>query len=401
MSGDDDLSVPVGLAEPAAHLRVQDFEGALARRAAVEGDRGRVADLPVRLDTGFPARDVLSGHDDVAGDAHREQERGDPYQVGAHRRCPGGEFALQRAQQPGLRGELERDRVHGEGDETEDGGEAQGDEAEHADPGQSVVEAEQHQGQGGHPAEGRRPEGGQLPQVPQQYLPERPALEALHPVSLGAEHDAGARHRHDGEGDDEEGAEQGAVGVGRGQLPERVGPVGRCLEPEAGERADQFVDVPVRAEHVVVAARIAVAQLGDGVHIGAVVAVEGGVTLAQPVGVGASGGQVEMPPAVRLFEVGGLARDRRPVGLGELGHDTGDLRPGGLSLGVRHPDDGGVPHDPASVEVSEEQEGEHCGERQYGGVNELDTSVQHRRPRSGSAAPGGQNRRGVDRPRET
>lgn len=80
--------------------------------------------------------------------------------------------------------------------------------------------------------------------------------------------------------------------------------VDRCLEPEVGEGPDQLAGVPVRSEDVVVAARVAIAEFGDGVHIGAVVAVECGIAVTQPVGAGAAGGEVEVSAAVRLLEVG-------------------------------------------------------------------------------------------------
>ncbi len=380
VSGDDDLAVAVGLAQPGAHVLVQAAQCGVAREAAVEPDRGGVADLRVRLPALLPGQDVLGGENDGGGDAEGEEQRRDPYEVRAHRGGTRGQFALEGPQDVGLERQPEHGRVGDEGDETEREGAAQGDRGELTDPRESVVEAEEQQGHGGHHSAGDGPEGRQLPHVPQEDLTERLPLQPLHSVRLGVEQDARAGHRDDGERDHEERAVQRTVGVDGRQLGEGKRLVDGCDETEVGEGPGQGRGGRVRTEDVVEAARVALAQLGDGVHLGLVAAAERGIAVPQPVGVRAARREVEVAAVGRVLEVGDLARDRRVVLRGELGDDACDTRAAGRAVGVRHPDDGGVSEGPVLVEAPEEQEREGRGERQHDGVGELDTSMQHLLP---------------------
>ncbi len=380
VSGDDDLAVPVGLAQPGAHVLVQAAQCGVARQAAVEADRRGIADLRVRLAALLAGQDVLGTQHDGCRDAQGEQERGYPYEIGAHRRGARGQLALEGTQYVGLERQPEHRGVGDEGNETQGERAAQGDRSELADPGQPVVEAEEQQGRGGHRGTGDGPERPELPHVAQQDLPERLPLEPLYSVGLGVEQDARAGHRHDGERHHEERAVQRTVRVDGGQLRQGEGLVDGGDQAEVGEGPGERVGGSVRSEDVVEAARIALSQLGDGVHVGVEAAAERGIAVPEPVGVRAARCEVEMAAVGRILEVGDLARDRRAVLRGEFGDRAGDLRAAGRAVGVRHPDDGGVSEGPVLIEAPEEQEGEGRGERQYDGVGEFDTSMQHLLP---------------------
>lgn len=239
-AGDDELSCRVGLTQPLPHPRLQRL-GVLLAQTAVETDGGGVTDLGVQLATVLAGKYVLRREDGGGGDAKGEQEGGYPHQVGGSGCRPGGEFALEGAQDVGPERQCEHGRVGGQDQKDEEAGDAGGRRGEETEPGQAVVEAQNDQCTTCHRGGGNHGEPSQLAKVSEQDVREGPALQPQYPVCLGVEQDTRAGHGDGGEGDHGEGQDEDAVRVEGRQLFEGERVMNARLQAEVLELGHQRI----------------------------------------------------------------------------------------------------------------------------------------------------------------